>query len=289
MSRKRGGTLSHDWHVLRVQLSKAKPQPMPLPVELPLGKIRMWPNVFQHRRTGGHEGAGHIRKMIAAIDVRKGRMLDPMTVWWDGKAWACVDGHHRHAAYMGASVGRSHAVPVEVFEGSLAEAMGHAASANSKDKLAMSSGEKSDAAWRMVAVADMSRADAASASGVSESTVANMRRVRLQLEARASAVDDMTVMSGVDYRDLSWADARRLAAGTRAVDFDWDAANEVKAQEMAVALKRALGKEGGKYPEILARALEIYDTRLVDQLVELWNWKTEVADEDAPDVGATAL
>lgn len=85
-----------------------------------------------------------------------------------------------------------------------------------------------------------------------------MRKVAAHLGAKATeATADPLGPTLPDYRDLSWVDAKRLAEGRDAPDFDRDEANEKKAQEMALALRRALGAEGGKYPEVLARALEL--------------------------------
>lgn len=280
MNSKRKGSLSRDWDKLTRQLSKPKPWPLPLPEALPLGAIRLWPAVFQHRRPRGYEGAAHVRKMAEAIG--RGRMLDPLTVWWDGKAWACIDGHHRYDAYQSAGIGGDQPVPVVVFSGPLEVAMGLAASANSKDKLTMSSAEKSDAAWRMVAATNLSKAVIATAAGVSESTVANMRRARAILESRCSFTGDGLETTAMgDVRDLRWMEAKARAAGTKPADFDYEEHSERKAQEMALALRRALGKEGAKYPEILARALDIYDTRLMDQLVDWWTGSDQEPDEEA--------
>lgn len=271
MKRKNGYSLAEDYATLTRQVEKGTPHPTPLPTKLPLTEIRLWQKVFQHRGFQGHASKAHVLKLVAAIRKRKGRALDPVTVWWDGKGWACVDGHHRHEAYSLAELGSKHLVPVEVFEGTLSQAMAAAASANTKDKLPMSSAEKSNAAWRMVVMTSMSKADAAKAAGVSESTVANMRKVAAHLDSKITeATDDLQVPIQANYRDLSWGDAKRLAEGRDASDFDRDVADEKKAQDMALALRKALGAEGGKYPEVLARALEIYDSRLPDTLAEWW-------------------
>ena len=47
-----------------------------------------------------------------------------MLVWWSGKCWRVIDGHHRFLAYKQAAGDSKHpldidAVPVEVFEGDL--------------------------------------------------------------------------------------------------------------------------------------------------------------------------
>lgn len=172
-----------------------------------------------------------------------------------------------------------HAIPVEVFEGTLEQAMGRAASANTKDKLVMSSAAKSNTAWRLVSATGLSKMATADASGVGESTVAAMRRVFAQLTARATPSNEFGVSTVADLRDLSWAEAKRLAAGQDEADFDWETANEKKAQAMALALRKALGKEGGRYPEVLARALDIYDSRLARQLVDLWRDREDAEEE----------
>jgi hypothetical protein len=271
MKRKSGYSLPDDYATLVKQLAKGK-QPTELPTALPLADIQRWPKVFQHRSFAGHASKSHVLHLTAAIKKNKSHTLDPIVVWWDGKAWACVDGHHRHEAYSVAALGSTHLVPVEVFEGTLDQAMATAASANTKDKLAMSSSEKSNTAWHLVAMTEMSKADAAKAASVSESTVATMRRVLAQLDAKVNdAANDLMMSANSNFRELNWAAAKRLAEGRDDPNFDWDEANEKKAEVMALALRRALGTEGGKYPEILARALQIYDSRLPDVLAEWWS------------------
>jgi hypothetical protein len=277
--------LSDDWAKISRQLETGKAQPGRLPQELPLPKIKVWPGVFQHRGRREASGERHVRDLAAAIKKTHSKTLDPLTVWWDGKSWACIDGHHRLDAYR-VAVGSNHSIPVQVFEGTLEEAMSRAALANTKDKLPMSSAEKSNSAWRLVSATSLSKRQIADSSGVGESTVASMRRILAQLTARATPADDFDVSPSADLRDLSWGDARRLAAGEEAGDFDWEVANEKKAQEWALAIRRALGKEGGKYPEILARALDIYDSRLVSRLVDHWreDEDAEEAEEETADI-----
>jgi len=273
---KHGNSLAADYATLTNQVLKGK-LPVTQPTSLCLSEIKLWPKVFQHRSFGGVSSKGHVMILAAAIKKRKSKCLDPITIWWDGKGWACVDGHHRYEAYFQAEVGNAHKVPVEVFTGTLNQAMRAAAEANTKDKLPMSRTEKSNTAWHLVTMADMTKVEVATASGVSESTVATMRKVFAQLESKASEVAvDLMAPSREDFRDLSWASAKRLADGRDDNDFDWDEANEQKAQGMAMALRKSLGSEGAKYPDVFARALEIYDSRLPDRLMGWWG-----DDEDA--------
>jgi ParB-like chromosome segregation protein Spo0J len=281
---KRNDSLSTDYAILTKQLQKGK-LPTSLPTALPLAEIRLWPKVFQHRSFGGVASKSHVIALAAAIKKRRSKSVDPILIWWDGKGWACVDGHHRYEAYLLAGVEISHGVPVEVFDGSLNQAMRAAAEANTKDKLPMSRSEKSNTAWHLVTMADMTKVEVSKASSVSESTVATMRKVFIQLESKENdEADDLMVPLRGDFRDLSWADAKRLIEGRSASDFDRDEANEKKAQEMALALRRSLGAEGAKYPEVLARALEIYASRLPEQLAEFWH-DEEDSEADAQEDG----
>ena len=283
MKRKTGYSLPDDYATLVKQLAKSR-HPAVLPTALPLASIQRWPKVFQHRGFAGPASKSHVLHLTAAIRKNKSHTLDPIVVWWDGKAWACVDGHHRHDAYSAAALDSTHLVPVEVFEGTLDQAMGAAAAANTKDKLPMSSSEKSNTAWHLVAMTEMSKAEAAKAASVSESTVSTMRRVLAQLDAKVTdAVNDLAMPANGNFRELNWADAKRLAEGRDAADFDRDTADEKKAQDMALSLRKALGSEGGKYPEIFARALELYDPRLPDALADWWSISDSDPDEEITD------
>ena len=282
MSRKHGGLLTSDWQKLQAQLAKGKPQPKVLPSGLELGSIRLRPSVFQHRDPNQPEGKAHVRKLVEAIGRSKTRTLEPLTVWWDGKAWTGIDGHHRHAAYTAASVGANHLVPVEVFNGSLGEAFAQAAAGNSKNKRAMTTGEKTQAAWRMVVMdASLSKADIADAAGVSQGSVANMRRVHKQL-AEAAEGANFDAPTG-DHRDLRWIDAKKLADGGEAREVDWEAKDEKEAAAMAVAIRKAIGDRGSKKLHVLARALEIYDNRFAETLVDYWTEKVDEDDDSDPE------
>ena len=104
----------------------------------------------------------------------------PITVYWIGKTWCCIDGHHRLKAYQAERKMWS-TVPVQVFSGTLDSAIGRALEGNSKDKLPMQRQEKSGAAWRLVVGTSLSKAIQAQASGVSESQIALMRRTKAYL------------------------------------------------------------------------------------------------------------
>jgi hypothetical protein len=262
-------SFSDAWEHLTVRHATGKPEPQAKPTTLPLRRIKRRPEVFQHRRIHQSFSDAHVRALESAARGRSSRTLDPVTVWWDGKAWVCIDGHHRLDAYQRLDRDMV-AVPVEVFSGSPEAALAHAALGNTKAKLPMTQAECSDAAWRLVATTDLSKAQLADAAGVSEATIAIMRRAKGVLEARGE----------VGIADLSWSWARLAAAGKDAKhqehDEDWI---EKEAGKVAVALGKALGTRAGKNPEILARALEIYNAQLPRALAMQWADRLESEQE----------
>lgn len=255
MSRKTKRTLPQAWADLQHQRENGKPQPSTRPAHLGLRQIKLWPEVFQHRAPGKHASAAHIKDLASKAGERP---LDPVVVWWDGRGWACIDGHHRVEAYKRAR--QSDLIPVEAFEGTPEQAMLEAAKRNTRSRLQMGHTEKLHAAWRLVTSTRASKSDTAQVSGVSERTVANMRRVREAL-----------VTAGKDPSNLGWHEARLMAAGEKPNEkIDWDARTEEEAQAMANKLLAAFGKRAGQRVDALARALEIYSSQLPAQLLEVW-------------------
>lgn len=266
MSRNQQMSRSDARHALSTRLEKGKPQPAKKPAMLTLDEVKLWPGVFQQRRPAKFASDAHVRSLANKAKASHIGVLDPLTVWWDGKTWACVDGHHRMAAYKQADV---YQFPVEVFEGTLEEALVLSAKANTRDKLQMSRSEKSNAAWHLVAVTSCSKAVQAEASGVSERQVALMRSVKETLRRKGES----------DIEDYGWETARRMAAGEdQAQDWDEDEA-EKRAMEIATKLHMALGKGSFSQVEIFARAVEIYSPLLAKGLVEHWQAQEEAEEE----------
>lgn len=145
----------------------------PKRMRLPLSKLKTEPDTFQFREFETVED--HVRSLTEAI--RAGNELDPMTVWKRGEGdYVVVDGHHRHAAYTAA--GYAKAIPVVVHEGSETDAVLLALNENTKTKLPMTKTERDNAAWRLICSDHkLSRAQTVKATGVSDGTVAKMRRM----------------------------------------------------------------------------------------------------------------
>jgi hypothetical protein len=186
--------------------------------------------------------------------VKGGDTLEPLTVFWTGNGWTCIDGHHRAAAYEAAAFKGK--IPVTVFEGTLDEAIAHAAMTNSRDKLPMKPEEKTHAAWRLTVLTTLSINEVHKTTTVAKSRISEMRKVR----------DFIIEQHDKDYAaELRWRNALRLWKGTQRDDEvgsdDWV---EREAQKLAERLTKVFGKELGRNPEVTWKALEIYSPNLTD-------------------------
>lgn len=219
------------------------------------------PELFQHRRPPPHASETHIKELAKA--PIGGNALEPIVIFWAGRwGWVNLDGHHRLSAYRLARW--KHDVPVRVLmSDNVDTALAYSGKANTADKLNMTRGEKLRTAWRLTVATGLSRARVVRASGVSDGTVAEMRRVRDSLLAKGYSAEELS--------GWHWHQARLKNAGDDETDgIDWEAQMEKEAQELANRLAKAIGKRGQLRHEVLAMALEIYDRRLPDALRSHW-------------------
>lgn len=249
---------------LEEAVRSGKPAPRPAPSSLSLGRIVEIRELFQHRMPPEHASQAHVRELMK--DPKGGKPLEPIDVFWSGKQWVCINGHHRLRAYR-AVKWQGH-IPVRAFAGSLDEALGFAGEDNRKDKLPMSSTEKTNAAWRLVCLTALSKAAIVEKMGVSDGIVAKMRRVLATL--RKQYPDE-------DPAGMTWLQARSRASGEEDDRAEFDL-NEA-AQQLANRLLKAHGEHLGKNLEVLAEALAIYDKRLPGALGHYWRDEAGEFDE----------
>lgn len=233
------------------------------PEVLSLEEIGLFPQVFQHREDSQWASDDHVRTLVKALrsstKAAKKLPLEPLTVFWKGNGWALIDGHHRHKAYR--TIKRTEPVPVEVFHGSLDEAIGQALKGNSKNKLSMSKSEKSNAAWRLVISTNLSLNQMVAASTISKPTIILMRKVMRHL---------VEADSGVDLGRLNWQDAHRKYQGKVEQDFvpdpEW---RDKRVAAVAQTLSDTFGGEFKRKPEIFWEAVRQFDSSLTDHFLTM--------------------
>ncbi|MBB5722377.1 hypothetical protein FHS72_002003 [Loktanella ponticola] len=206
---------------------------------LAAGKICRDQNL-SFRHAGLRLDRDHIRTLAAVL--KRGRELDPITAWREqtdegvltGRT-VLLDGAHRMAAY--ASLKTQREIPITIFEGTKKEAWKLAGLQGSKASLPLSVAERTNMAWRMVLEFgyQMSKAEITQSSGVSDKTVAIMRKRRKVFAANndASSDDAAKQPTGIWWQD------RREEMG----NFDpmSDEQREVKATAISKELRRVVG------------------------------------------------
>lgn len=264
-------TTSAALSALEAQVSAGKPAPEVPPTHLKFGKVRTRPAVFQHRKPHDGDSAHHIRAMADALSKGTAKVLDAITVWWDGKGWTCIDGHHRLDAYRRSGVEAWAPIPVKVHPGTLEEAIAEAARGNTRNKLPMSTHERMHAAWRLTCTTSLSKAAVVEACGVGDGTVARMRKVRNTLDER-----------GTDAPcDLSWWEAQAKAKGEdlpEGEDMN-DEARQAMAKTWALAMRKSLPPGFETQEDIMGMALEILSPRLPVRLQEWWGARDDGENE----------
>ena len=171
---------------------------------------------FRHRRVT--ENTTHLAALRKTL--RNTGRLDAVLVWReqnkDGKHTGrliLLDGHFRVHAYRAETVeGRTDGkgIPAFIWEGTRIDAELAALSANVKDALPLTMGERTDAAWTLVRRHRnaISKAQLAKASGVSARTIANMRTKLREFTAKGEAP------SGEWWRDRKWPEESDYNAPT---------------------------------------------------------------------------
>lgn len=258
---------------LRGRRANGSDGPVELPTMLALGQIAVRQAAFQHRASEDARSHLHIEELVGGIHA-SGK-LDPVTVWWDGFGWVCIDGHHRLAAYRKAGWDDYAQVPVAVFDGTPDEAVREALRGNSKAKLPMTQEERSDAAWSLVGTGP----DAHTAAQIAEAASIHIRTVRRMRTVYRKLIDELGVKPAAVER-MSWSQARLAARGGNVnLDEEWD--QEAEAKALADRLTATFGKHRlTEKLDVLVQALHIYDRRMPWVLVEVMREEGYLDDED---------
>ena len=206
---------------------------------------------FSHR--SGRISQTHVDTLSRTL--RGKRKLDPIWVWREvtasGEATGALvlmDGRHRLAAYNDCYIksGKEYylSIPAHIFEGSEVTAALQALALNSKDKLALSLTEKLDAAWMIVArdvANEATKPMVASAAGISQRTVLNMRNKRNEIIKAGEQLPETWRKARIWPEECDWAPPT-------------DAELEAEIEELKGALQEAIRSTRSRDSTIIAEA-----------------------------------
>lgn len=221
--------------------------------KLPLDSLEILPELYQSR-TGYEDEHGivdrhHVAKLVAALKASRRVELDPIKVLRIGTRNIVVDGHHRLKAYRNA---KRQGIPVEWALGSPKYALLAAGAENKKISLPLTSLDRSQRAWTLVALeAGYSKRQIHEGTGASESTIASMRKRLKELQDAGEEIPD------------TWREAK----SGKEPDPDW---LEKMVQDWAERITKNFGApaqfiNGGRLG-ILSDALITWNQRLAQQL-----------------------
>jgi ParB-like nuclease domain len=262
------------------------------------------PEIFQPREfTLGARDHDRIHVTALAQEIRNRGELDPVLVIklkWDG--WIVAEGHHRVQAYKELGQGDQE-IQCDWFYGSVQEAAIEALRRNNILKLNIKQPDRMEEAWKWVLLGWGSKTEIVKACGVSDGTVATMRRAvrfvqlqdpehkdfgdaamfRQRLREWGIGRPDAPPKEGAaptewfDYlKTFTWGIAGRLLKGVTQKEFDADEA----AMRLVKWLNNRVGGTLSKNPDITARALKILDPTLPPQLMKAWRKNGDDDDYD---------
>ena len=221
----------------------------PEEMRMKLSDLNIRPEEFQFRDV--ELDRYHADELEKAL--QQGRDVGPLDVWPDpnDSRYYILDGHHRYEAYRRLRWNKP--IKVIVHEGPLHEVKLVALRENTKARLPMSHKERADAAWRLTVAQfedgsySYSKRELAEATGVSERTVATMRKTyrkisELERDHPASWAAAIEVAKGNEFEDMT-DDEREL----------WI---EAKAGEIDKAIGKPIAEYTKRYPEAVHRVLE---------------------------------
>jgi hypothetical protein len=251
---------------LEEELAAGKEPPFDNPQAIAIKHINTAQSVLQPRGMNDISASEeHIKVLVKAIEQNKPTYaLDPITIWWSGSNYRVIDGHHRLEAYKQVNKAgkiKLPSIPVQLFEGSLKDALLESTRLNSKDKLPMTREDKFDRAWKLVCLEKYTINETANVCGTGSSTISRMRTILTEYQVKYPETWSEEVFR------LTWKKA--MADGNEEKDYDeeW----EIKqAKEWAQRLHKLFGVKLSSQPSIAALALQYYSHDLVPSLIGEW-------------------
>lgn len=233
------------------RIANGGPAPSPAPKRLSVDDIGRMPELFQPRSSDEWRSAAHINDLSSSsANARQANVaakMEAVLVFWVGDAWVCLDGHHRLAAVLkkrtaGATIG------VEVFSGTVQDAMMEATRRNSRNKLAMNEKDKTERAWHLFMSGAGTHKAIAEACGVAPKTIQRMA----QAVKRYGSTDE-----GMErLRSFRWWKVRELTNPNSAGELSLDEMKNGRIQRRAEVLGKVIKDDA---PDMVAAALMHHD------------------------------
>ena len=241
------------------RINAGSPEPAKPPRTLPWAQIETITDLFQQRRISEEDSRLHVQELARAINIgprgAQQANLAPITVFWMGAAWVCVDGHHRLMAYRG--VNHPRPVPVQVMRAAtLEQAINASLGTNSKTQKELSPTCRTEAAWRLNLAGGRSKDTIATLAGVSDKSVANMRKALREFRAAQPEADPT---------EFTWAKMRFWRANATGTERDLKEANLRMAEQFLRKVEKHLK---GLSPAVLLMALDLHRPGMVNELME---------------------
>jgi hypothetical protein len=251
--------------------------------EMTLDGLKRMVAVFQPRTLEGNLQADgeFINDLMGHLKMQGKRPLDPLTIWWSGKHFYVIDGHHRLEAYKRCG-GPWDTLPIPVMEyrGGLNDAIAEAVMSNSKSKLPMRKEDRMNSAWKLVCIGEWSKREITGMAGVSERQVGNMREVHKALKALVSeqefgpaGAEAVATWDDDQLAGMSWYFAQKELSPESYEEVDHDAVHAAAVISFTKRLLKTFGKQMSMKPEAFAEALASINDRLPIALITSDAWE----------------
>lgn len=232
-----------------------------------IDRVQTDEDTFQPRGRGLNEAH------VAALQdvLRQGCQLDPLCLWEDPATGALTvaDGHHRLEAYR--RHGKARNIPASVYRCDKRTALLIPIQDNAKARLPLSYDDRANWAWKLTVEGEQSKATVVASCGISDGTVAHMRRVWRELQAKG------------EEAPKSWWEAQRLNKGGE--DQEWS--DEERDEWRKGLVQRAHRRFGAELadlmkrsPEAAAELLDLCGGRQLENVMDHLGYVLAIEDEE---------
>ncbi|MGR3700673.1 MAG: hypothetical protein ACU0A4_01185 [Paracoccaceae bacterium] len=240
--------------------------PRPTPRTVQIGRVQTDEDTFQPR--GGGLNEAHVAALLEVL--KQGSQLDPLCLWEDPSTGALTvaDGHHRLEAYR--RHGKSRNIPANVYRCDKGTALLIPIRDNAKARLPLTYNDRANWAWKLTVEGEQSKATVVASCGISDGTVAHMRRVWRELRAKG------------EEGPRTWWEAQMLHKGGE--DQEWSDEERDEWQQGLVQRAHrqfgvALADLMKRSPEAAAELLALCGGRQLDSVLDYLGY-TRVDEED---------